>query len=101
MPKTYNIHFKVKIWSYCVYYPPSNISCNTVDLLKMRTITHILPSLTWGIFSHVIRLDQPPEQKHMYVDGLQTRLFSPFFCWWNEFRIKIPNLRQNEIHICF
>ena len=57
--------FKVKIWSYCVYYPLSNISCNTLDLLKMRNITHILPSLTWGIFSHAIRLDQPRERKHI------------------------------------
>jgi len=56
----------------------------------MRNITHILPSFTWGTFSHVVRLDQPRERKYVY--GLQTRLFSPFFCLWTEFKIKIRNL---------
>ena len=53
-----------------------HISCNTLDLLKMRNITHILPSLTWGIFSHAIRLDQPRERKDICRWTIDKAIFT-------------------------
>jgi len=34
---------------YCVYYP---------SVLKIREYPRIFPSISWGIFAHVTRLDQ-------------------------------------------
>ena len=36
-------------WGYCVYYP---------SVLKIGEYPRIFPSFSWGIFSHVTRLDQ-------------------------------------------
>ena len=48
---------------YCVYYP-SNIFRNT----QMGNITGYSPVVSWGIFSHVVRLDQSCASENIWMD---------------------------------
>ena len=44
-------------WGYCVYYP---------SVLKIGEYPRIFPSFSWGIFTHVTRLDQSRASENIW-----------------------------------
>ena len=55
---------------YCVYYT-SNILCNTLDLFKIGEYHSDISSFSWGIFSHMVHLDQSHESDNILMDYAQ------------------------------
>ena len=49
--------FSQPSWGYCVYYP---------SVLKIGEYPRTLPSFSWGIFTHVTRLDQSRASENIW-----------------------------------
>ena len=65
-------------WGYCVYYP---------SVLKIGEYPRIFPSFSWGIFTHVTRLDQSRASENIWwiiisdiYPGSSTSWFSGRSC---------------------